>query len=160
VYLVGLPGSGKSEVGRMLAERLGIPFVDLDEEIERETGVSVKDIFEREGEPGFRAREKQALSRISARNRAVVACGGGVVIDPDNRAVMRAGGSVVWLDVDPATAAGRVEFGADRPLLGSRDDLDRLAAERRPLYEAAATVRVDAGREAGAVADEIRERLS
>ncbi|MEX2102279.1 MAG: shikimate kinase, partial [Actinomycetota bacterium] len=99
VYLVGMPGSGKSVVGAELAGRLGVPFVDLDHEIEREAGKPITAIFADEGEPAFRALEAQVLTKAAADDPSVVACGGGVVIEPANRVTLRATGHVVFLDV-------------------------------------------------------------
>ena len=97
IYLVGMPGSGKSVVGRELAGRLGVPFIDLDEEIEREAGRSVSQIFTEQGEPAFRAMEATALTKAATQDPAVVACGGGVVLEPANRITLRATGTAVFL---------------------------------------------------------------
>ena len=90
VYLVGMPGSGKSVVGEELAGRLGVPFIDLDTEIERETGSTVAQVFESEGESAFRALEAAALVKASMQDPAVVSCGGGVVLEQANRITLRA----------------------------------------------------------------------
>ena len=99
VYLVGMPGAGKSVVGRELAGRLGVPFVDLDGEIERSQGKSVPDLFAEIGEAGFRALEAEALTVASTHDPSVVACGGGVVLEPANRITLRNTGTAVFLDV-------------------------------------------------------------
>ena len=106
VYLVGMPGSGKSTVGRELAGRLGVPFVDLDGEIERRAGRTVPEIFASDGESGFRALEAQELLRASSRDPSVVACGGGVVLEPANRIALRNTGTCVFL-VGTARSASR-----------------------------------------------------
>ncbi|MGI8575670.1 MAG: shikimate kinase, partial [Egibacteraceae bacterium] len=100
LVLVGMMGSGKTAVGRLLAERLERAFVDLDEEIASAAGCPVVELFEREGENGFRAREAEAVAAVAARTGQVVATGGGVVLDPANIAALRASGAVVWLDVE------------------------------------------------------------
>jgi shikimate kinase len=134
VYLVGMPGSGKSTVGRELAGRLGVPFIDLDEEIEREDGRSVAQIFAEDGERAFRAMEATALTKAATQDPAVVACGGGVVLEPANRVTLRATGITVFLDVPISILRDRVQPAADRPLIHKEGDLERLLAEREPLY--------------------------
>lgn len=147
VLLVGMMGSGKTTVGRLLAGRLGRRFFDSDEEVEHATGRTVPEIFASDGEAAFRAEERRALeTAVASPAPAVVAVAGGAVLDPRNRALLARAGTVVWLRADPATTlAGRVGDGAGRPLLG--DDppaaLRRLAAERTPLYEDVADVVVD-----------------
>ena len=98
VYLVGMPGSGKSTVGREVAGRLGVPFVDLDEEIERRHGSTVPEIFADEGEAAFRALEARELVEVSRQDPSVVACGGGVVLEPANRIALRNTGTCVYLE--------------------------------------------------------------
>jgi len=134
VYLVGMPGAGKSVVGEELAGRLGVPFIDLDEEIERSTGSAVRDIFAREGEAAFRAREAAALVEASTHDPAVVACGGGVVLEPANRITLRNTGVAVFLDVPLERLRERVHPAADRPLIHETGDLERLLRAREPLY--------------------------
>lgn len=159
MYLIGMPGSGKSEVGRIVADALQMPFADLDEEIEREAGMSIAEIFAAEGESGFRRRETSVLSRVSSRNRMVVACGGGTVLDPDNRTLLRAGGTVVWLNVPAEVIVERLDFDGGRPLLRAPEDVDALLKEREPLYRESANVVVDADGELEAVAAEVLRRL-
>ncbi|MEX1047093.1 MAG: shikimate kinase [Actinomycetota bacterium] len=159
VYLVGMPGSGKSSVGRAIGKRLSVPFVDLDEEVETAAGMSVAEVFEQEGEARFRELEREALSRISARNRAVVACGGGIVLDADNRTLLRASGKVVWLDAPTEILRERIVLGADRPLLREAGDLDRLRLERDPYYREIADAMVDASGDPLSVAQKVVEVL-
>ena len=99
VYLVGMPGSGKSAVGSEVAGRLGVPFIDLDAEIERDAGEPVGELFARQGEAAFRALEARALLDASRHDPAVVACGGGVVLEPANRITLRNTGVGVFIDV-------------------------------------------------------------
>ncbi len=159
VYLVGMPGSGKSTVGPELARRLDVPFVELDAEIERVAGCSVREIFEREGESGFRAREAEALKEAAAVDPSVVSCGGGVVLEPANRVTLRASGEVVFLSVPLEELERRVEPGTDRPLIRHREDLERLYREREPLYREFAAHVVDASGSPEEVAERVRGEL-
>lgn len=159
VYLVGVPGAGKSVVGRELAGRLGVPFIDLDEEIEREAGASVVEIFRSNGEAAFRALEAAALVKASTHDPSVVACGGGIVLEPANRITLRATGTCVFLDVPLARLRERVRPAADRPLIQRDGDLERLLAEREPLYREFAAHVVDASGTPGTVAAAIVEEL-
>jgi shikimate kinase len=159
VYLVGMPGAGKTVVGRELAGRLGVPFVDLDAEIEREQGAAVTEIFERGGEGAFRALEAAALVRAGAEDPSVVSCGGGVVLEPANRITLRNTGTVVYLDVPLEQLQARVRPGEDRPLIREEGDLERLLAERGPLYREFAAHVVDGSGSPGEVADAIVEEL-
>ena len=138
VFLTGFMGTGKTAVGRALARRLGLRFVDLDEEVERTSGLPVAEIFARFGEREFRGRERHALERLCAQGDAVIATGGGAVVDPDNRAAMRACGSVVCLTADPAAILTRIGSGRDRPLLAAAEDRPRrvrqLLEERAEAY--------------------------
>ncbi len=142
VLLVGFMGSGKTSVGRLLAERLGAPFVDLDERVERSAGAPVAQIFAGEGEDGFRDREAAALAALEAEPPAVVACGGGVVLRESNRALLRTLGVVVYLGVSAEQAMQRCGLGRERPLLAGRtpEQIEALLAGREVLYAEVATV--------------------
>jgi shikimate kinase len=159
VYLVGMPGSGKSTVGPELARRLGVPFVELDERIERAAGSSVREIFEREGEARFRELEAAALVEVASHDPSVVSCGGGVVLEPANRVGLRATGEVVFLSVPLDVLAERVRPGADRPLIRSEGDLERLFRDREPLYREFAAHVVDASGPVEDVAAAIEKEL-
>ncbi|HTG47083.1 MAG TPA: shikimate kinase [Actinomycetota bacterium] len=159
VYLVGMPGSGKTTVGREVAGRLGVPFVDLDTEIERAAGVSVPTLFAERGEGAFRALEARALLDASREDPSVVACGGGVVLEPANRITLRNTGVCVFIDVPLERLQERVRPAADRPLIRSEGDLDRLLHEREPLYREFAANVVDGSGPPGEVADAIVEEL-
>jgi len=159
VYLVGMPGSGKSTVGPELARLLGVPFVELDAEIERTAGRTVRQIFEEEGEVGFRELEAAALEDSAARDPSVVSCGGGIVLEPANRITLRASGEVVFLSVPLEVLHTRVQPAADRPLIRQGDDLDRLFHEREPLYREFAARVVDASGTPEEVAEAIRQEL-
>ena len=137
LYLVGMMGSGKTSTGRPLAERLGYGFVDADAVIEQAAGCSIPDIFDRDGEAGFRSLESQVLSAISQRHSLVVATGGGVVTQPENWGMLHSG-IVIWLDVVPDQLLQRLNADSTvRPLLQTDDPeaaLNTLLNERRPLY--------------------------
>ena len=137
LYLVGMMGSGKTSTGRPLAERLGYGFVDADAVIEQAAGCTIPEIFEQNGESGFRALETQVLSAISQRHSLVVATGGGVVTQPENWGLLHSG-IVIWLDVVPDQLLQRLNADSTvRPLLQTADPeaaLNALLNERRPLY--------------------------
>ena len=137
LYLVGMMGSGKTSTGRPLAERLGYGFVEADAVIEQAAGCSIPDIFDRDGEAGFRSLESQVLSAISQRHSLVVATGGGVVTQPENWGMLHSG-IVIWLDVVPDQLLQRLNADSTvRPLLQTADPeaaLNALLNERRPLY--------------------------
>jgi len=143
VYLVGMPGSGKSSVGPELARRLDVPFVELDAEIEGAAGKPIAAIFAEDGEARFRELEAAALHEAATRDPSVVSCGGGVVLEPANRVLLRASGEVVFLSVPLEVLADRVQPAADRPLIRERGDLERLARDREPLYREFAAHVVD-----------------
>jgi shikimate kinase len=151
-------GAGKSEVGAVLAGRLCRPFVDTDELVEEVAGMPIHAIFEQEGESGFRALEAGAVRQAAATPGAVIACGGGAVLDPANVHVLQKAGVVVYLQVSPEVAAARVGDGGGRPLLAGGDPATRLAAviaQRSAVYERAADLVVDGAPPAGEVASAI-----
>ncbi len=149
LILVGPMGSGKTSIGKRLAERLGLPFVDADRTIEQDTGASIALIFELEGEAGFRVREHAVLQRLCAGERQVIATGGGAVLHPETRRLLGERGFVLYLAIDPDTQLRRLRHDRGRPLLQCADrraTLQRISAERTPLYEAIADLRHDTGR--------------
>jgi len=144
VVLVGAPGAGKSTVGRVLADRLGVTFRDTDTDVEAAAGSSVADLFVEHGEEHFRALERAAVAEALRTHEGVLALGGGAVLDPATRALL-AGRPVVLLEVSLADAAARVGLNRDRPLLvgNVRGRLAAMLDERRPLYQEVARVTVD-----------------
>lgn len=137
IVLVGMPGAGKSSVGRRLGKRLNLPFLDADEEIVRAAGMSIPEIFAQRGEAEFREGEKRVLSRLLQNGPTVVATGGGAYMNAETRANISRHGIAVWLHADHATLLRRVKKRTDRPLLAQGDAGERLAAlqaEREPVY--------------------------
>ena len=162
IALVGLPGTGKSAVGRLLARRLGWRLVDTDAEVEAGAGRSVTEVFAEEGEAGFRRRELEAIRSALAGTAAVVACGGGAVAGAEAAALLRGQACAVWLDGPDAVLLRRLGAAADRPLL--RDDpprrLAELRAAREPLYRAVAALRVDVDADPEEVADRVADAVA
>ena len=149
ICLVGLPGVGKSTVGRHLARALKRTFLDSDAEIEREIGCSIREFFEREGEARFRDIEQHVIAVLAARPACVLATGGGAVLRESNREALRRTGTVVYLRSTPEELFRRLRHDTQRPLLQVRDPLRKLRdlfAERDPLYRKTAHYIIDTGR--------------
>jgi shikimate kinase len=149
IALVGLPGSGKSTVGRQLARRLNIPFTDTDHWIEQRLGCSIRSYFEREGEERFRDFEESAIDEITDVVQGVIATGGGSVLRPNNRQRLRKRTSVVYLRSTAEEVFRRLRHDMNRPLLQVADPLTRLRelyAQRDPLYHETAHCVIDIGR--------------
>jgi shikimate kinase len=137
VVLVGMMGSGKSSIGRRLAARLAVPFVDADSEIEQAAGMTIAEIFERHGEPYFRAGEARVIARLLDHGPQVLATGGGAFMNTDTRALIRAKAISVWLKAELDVLMKRIKRRGDRPLLKADDPaavLTALIAERYPIY--------------------------
>lgn len=148
IFLVGLMGAGKTTVGRLLAKRLGKNFVDSDHEIEARTGVPIPVIFEIEGEDGFRRREAETIADLANQNDLVMATGGGVVLNPDNRACLSQRGCVIYLCAPPELLYARTRNDRNRPLLQVPNPLGRLRelyVQRDPLYREVADIVIDGG---------------
>ena len=149
IALIGLPGSGKSAVGRRLGQRLELPFIDSDQVIEQHIGCSIRDYFEREGEARFRDVEQQVIAGLAATAHGVVATGGGSVLREANRRVLHDKFHVVYLRSTPEELFRRLRHDTKRPLLQVADPLGRLRdlyAVRDPLYRETAHDIVETGR--------------
>ncbi|MEO5688295.1 MAG: shikimate kinase [Burkholderiaceae bacterium] len=153
--LIGMPGCGKSTIGRQLARTRQLPFLDSDHEIERFLGCSVREFFEREGEAAFRDVEERVIREtLSAPQSRVVATGGGSVLRPANRAVMKAQATVVYLHTQPEDLARRLSRDTQRPLLQVADPRQRLRdlyAVRDPIYREMADIVVDTAHKSAAL---------
>ena len=145
LIFIGPMGAGKTTVGRHVAELLGLPFHDLDHEIELHTGAAISLVFDLEGEAGFRRRESATLAALAAGSGIVLSTGGGAVLAEANRHVLRERGFVIWLDATLEAQLARLARDRQRPLLHAPDRrarLEQLASERNPLYAEIADLRV------------------
>ena len=150
LFLVGMPGSGKSTLGRLLAKRLGKAFYDADSELERRLGVSIPVIFELEGEPGFRDREEAIIAEYVLHTHTIFATGGGAVLRQVNRECLKQNGSVLYLHATPTTLWERTKRSKHRPLLQAPDPFERLKeiyAVRDALYRETADFVVESDQE-------------
>lgn len=137
LVLVGMMGAGKSSVGRRLATRLGLSFVDADVEIEAAAGMTIPEIFASHGEPYFRAGEARVIARLLGGDAQVLATGGGAFMNPETRAIIREKGISIWLNADFEVLMRRIKRRTDRPLMRTDDPsetLRRLIDERYPVY--------------------------
>ncbi len=152
-------GAGKSSVGTVLHEKLGVPCVDLDRLVEEKAGATIAQIFARGGEDEFRILEEEALSGLSQESRRIVITGGGIVGRPENRAKLKQLGEIVWLDASEEILFERATRDQNRPLLQADDPraaFTKLYEARRPLYSEIAAIRIDTGElDPGAVADRL-----
>ena len=149
IFLVGLMGAGKTTVGRALAKKLDKQFIDSDHEIEARSGVSIPVIFEIEGEASFRQREAEAIRKLTAQEDIVLATGGGAILLPENRELLKARGTVIYLRASVSHILQRTSRDKNRPLLQTADPakrLEELARLREPLYQEVADIVIDTGR--------------
>lgn len=168
VTLIGYRGTGKTSVAVPLAARLGFAVVDIDTEIERRAERTIREIFAEQGEPGFRAREREVMAEFLSSARLVIAAGGGAVLDADTRARIRAAGPAVWLRATVDTIEQQLARDSStkdrRPALtaaGGRREIEELLALREPIYHQCATITVDIdGRSIDAIVEEILAGLS
>ena len=162
LWLLGLSGSGKSTVGPRLAQALGLPWVDTDEEIARNSGKSIPEIFAQEGEESFREKESAILAKAAAGPASVISCGGGIVLREANRQAMASTGLRIYLQADPSTLARRIRSSQNRPLLSGKSPEETLAAQltqRAPGYEES-EIRIEVARlKPGEVVAAIRQKL-
>jgi shikimate kinase len=163
IFLIGPMGVGKSTIGRQLAKMLRMEFDDTDHEIQRRTGVDIPTIFDFEGEDGFRQREKAVVEDMTSNTGLVLATGGGVVLDPDNRRCLSGRGVVVYLACSPEQQYNRTKQSRNRPLLQTGDPMSKLQElmdEREPIYRELADLVVSTEkRSAAVVVKEISARL-
>lgn len=149
IFLVGLMGAGKTTVGRALAKRLGLRFVDSDHEIEERTGATIPLIFEIEGEESFRRREADVIRDLTEEEGIVLATGGGAILSPENREYLKAHGTVIYLRASVNSIMHRTSNDRSRPLLQTADPrkkLEELSVQREPLYTEVADIVIDTGR--------------
>lgn len=148
LFLIGYRGSGKTTAGRLVAARLGCPFIDADEKLDRDSGRPIREIFATEGEPKFRDMESAVLAEVCAGPECLVSTGGGVVLREANRELMSRHGFIVWLSADADTLWERIQSDATtadrRPALagGGLAEVEALLADRAPLYRACADVEI------------------
>ncbi|QDU79581.1 Shikimate kinase 2 [Polystyrenella longa] len=151
ITLIGYRGCGKTSVARLLAERLGWDWIDADVVIEQNAGQSIKEIFDTEGEPGFRQRERETIHQLLQQDQLILASGGGAILNEQTRTDMQASGPVVWLNAPAETLAERIEADAlsqsQRPSLTGKSisaEVAEVLEQREPLYRETATVIIDA----------------
>ena len=166
IALIGFMGSGKSTVGPLVADRIGLPWLDLDSAVEKSAGMTVSEVFSTEGEAGWRRRESLALKQAVEGGPVVLACGGGIILSADNRDVLRHDFLTIYLEASETVLISRLRRGKGRPLLEAADReaaIGRLLEERRSLYESVAHIIIDTDtKQAKEVADEaaaLAERL-
>jgi len=164
IALIGFMGAGKSAVGRALAAKLDMEFVDLDSLIEKKAGRSIAEIFARDGEAAFRSMEAETTAQVAGKEKKVIACGGGIVLEQNNIDIIKKSSIIVYLAAEPAVLLRRVLNGKERrPLLEVADPaaaIDGLLKYRRPLYEKAADIIIDTSQlDIAGAAGKINEEL-
>ena len=159
LFFIGFMGCGKSTMGRLLSEKKGMELIEMDETIEAEAGMSINEIFEKYGEEHFRDLESQLIARIGEKGGAVVSCGGGAILRPQNVEEMKKNGKVIYFSATPETIYKRVRNSTNRPLLNGNMNVEYISSlmeKRLPRYLAAAdiTIVVD-GKEKKEILDEL-----
>lgn len=147
IVLIGFMGSGKSTVGKAIADRLGLEFYDLDIYIEQTQNMKISEIFKNFGEDHFRNLETLAAAELSGKSGVVISCGGGTVLRKENVEILKANGKIFYLEVDAKTVMKRLENDSSRPLLQREDkfeEITRLLNIRKPIYEVASDYKIDA----------------
>ena len=164
IYLVGMPGAGKSTVGKALARKLDLPFFDADQELHNQTGVAISTIFELEGEEGFRVREAQLIEEFCARDGIILATGGGAILKEENRATLSRTGTVIYLHANLDHLWQRTRRDSRRPLLRTdnpRETLKAMLDAREGLYRQSADVTIETGRQSvGKLVHDLTEELT
>jgi shikimate kinase len=163
IVLTGFMGTGKSAVGRRVAERLNAAFLDVDASIKKRAGKSVAQIFSEHGEPAFRDLERQVISELSTQDRAVIATGGGALMDPDNRKNLERSGYLICLTARTGTLLERLKDDVTRPLLAGENlpmKIDRLMKERESVYALCPMQIATDGKTIDQVADEIVQKVT
>lgn len=159
VVMVGMMGAGKTAVGRAVAAKLGVPFIDSDAEIEKAANMTIAEIFERDGEPFFRRKETQVIERLLEEERCILSTGGGAFLSEENRAMIAEKGVAVWLDADVELLWTRVRNKDTRPLLRTPDPrktLEEIFAARVPFYsQAELPVKAESGLSIEEMADRV-----
>lgn len=163
IFLIGFMGSGKSAISDYLSERYGMEKIEMDDQIAREEGMSISEIFDTRGEEYFRNLESSLLVRLGDKKNVVVSCGGGTPMRDNNVRLMKQHGTVVWLTASPETIYERVKDSEDRPLLKGHKNtayISQLMQQRRPRYEAAADLTIETdGKERAAICEELLQKL-
>jgi shikimate kinase len=163
IVLIGPPGAGKSSIGKSLAKRMNLNFIDTDELIENRSGKKISDIFLEDGEAGFRALEKESVLEALRQANSIISLGGGAVLDSETQSVLREMNRVVYLEVSISNAAPRIGFNRDRPLLlgNPRQQWLSLMEHRKPIYESLAKYQVSTdNRKVSEVAEILVEELT
>ena len=156
IYLCGVMGCGKSTAGKLLAQKLGMKFTDLDDYIENREGMSIPDIFSEKGEPYFREKEAQAVKELSAEN-SVVACGGGTIINDNSARIARENGTVIFLDIPFEECYKRIKDDPHRPLVvnNTKEKLHEIFSTRHDIYMKNSTLTVEADKSPSLLCEEI-----
>jgi shikimate kinase len=161
IILIGFMGSGKTTIGKILAKKLGRDFIDTDELIEKEAGISISEIFKNYGEGYFRTLEREIISKVLENTNSVIATGGGCVTQEKTRRLLKENGVVIWLNVVPETVLARTEDDITRPLLNKdkENKIYTLLFEREPFYRETAHYEINANESLGRVISEIESIL-